>query len=114
MQSPIPEAAKETKETEQAEQTTEQTNGKPIPREVRKRIVAAWGDLLMQALSHGLIPKVLISVRVDSHVKQQMTINTMYPGLTAEQSLPLLEIALKTTLTKAKREEITSPRIIVP
>lgn len=86
-----------------------------IPRDKRKSILNMWLNGMKEILSQGMLPRILISVRVDSHLEKKFQLNITYPGLTAKQALPLIGMAFEAVSRKVKSEEMKDgPQIIIP
>lgn len=99
----------------QKEKQDAQPEENRIPREKRKAILHMWWNGMKAILQQGMLPRVLISVRVDSHLEKKFQINITYPGLTAKQALPLAGMAFEALSRKAKAEDdANGPRIIIP
>jgi len=94
--------------------TDDPTLRKVLHPEKKRSILKMWLAGLKNVLNEDMLPRVLISIRVDSHLEQKFQINITYPGLTAKQVLPLLAMAMQAVSEKAKKEEITGPRIVIP
>lgn len=87
-----------------------------IPREVRHRVTETWIGVIKRLLSEQfMVPRILISMRIESHLEKKFQLNITYPGLSAKQALPLLGMAAQALAEKAKAEETKNgPRIILP
>lgn len=80
-----------------------------------RNILSMWLKGMKAILREGMLPRVLISIRVDSHLAQKFQINVTYPGLTTKQALPLICMAADALAQKAKAEAAENgPEIIIP
>ena len=80
-----------------------------------RNILSMWSKGIRAILQQGMLPRVLISIKIESHLEKKIQLNITYPGLTAKQALPLLGMAAQAVKAKAEREEIVEgPQIIVP
>lgn len=81
----------------------------------QEEILKVWLRGLKGILAQGMFPRVLISIRVDSHLEQKFQINITYPGLTTKQALPLIAMAGQALNERLQKEGMAEgPKLIIP
>lgn len=79
------------------------------------QILGMWKRNLKAILEMGALPRVMISIRVDSHLEKKYQLSVTFPGLSTKAAIPLVAGALKVLQEKARREELENgPKIIIP